>query len=749
DLLANDADVDGDALTIVSVQDAVNGTVALDGAGDVVFTPDADYHGPASFTYTVSDGALTSTATASLTIAPVNDAPVAADDSGLATDEDTALTIAAGDLLANDADVDGDALTIVSVQDAVNGTVALDGAGDVVFTPDADYHGPASFTYTVSDGSLTSTATASLTVAPVNDAPVAADDAFDAGTDTVFTIPASVLLANDTDVEGNVLGIVAVQSGPGFTAALDGGGNVQVQRDPQLSGQIALNYTVSDGDLTDQATVTIDLIAANSAPEIAEIAPVTSPEDEDIIFDFPADVATDPDGDVVTLSVARAGGSALPSWLTFDAGAKRLSGTPPLNFNGVIALELSANDGEFTTTREFDLVIDPVNDAPDLSAPYSDHFSPEDQPFQIELQRDLVSDVDGDQLSYDVRLEDGSPLSDWISFDEASFSLVGTPPPDFAGSTALRIYISDGQIEISDDFNLVIVNLNDTPVAEDDFGFDAVAGQTATIDDQVLLENDTDPDGDTLTIVDVQASGNATVAIDVNGNIAYTPLAGFEGDDTFYYTVSDGAATAQAEVTVNVVPDDVINGTDGSDILIGDNQDNTINGNGGNDVISGQRGHDTLNGGTGHDAIFGGSGRDTISGGSGNDLLFGNRGRDVLNGDDGNDYLFGDRGRDSLSGGLGNDLLVGGQGRDTFYFSQGDGRDIIADFGRVHAWGRRMYINGDEIAIDVDGIESFEDLMGTASQQGRNVVFDFGNGDELVLAHTRLAALDKDAFTFF
>ena len=136
-LLANDTDIDGDALTITSVQGAVNGSVSLVG-GDVVFTPAVNYAGPASFTYTVSDGnGGTSTAAVNVTVNPVNDAPVANADA-VSTNEDAAVTIPVATLLANDSDIDGDTLTITSVQGAVNGSVSLVG-GDVVFTPAANY----------------------------------------------------------------------------------------------------------------------------------------------------------------------------------------------------------------------------------------------------------------------------------------------------------------------------------------------------------------------------------------------------------------------------------------------------------------------------------------------------------------------------------------------------------------------------------------------------------------------------------
>ena len=134
--------------------------------------------GYASFSFSVQDSAGAFDATPNtirFDIAAVNDAPVANPDSVAAT-EDTPVTIPVGTLLANDTDVDGNPLTITSVQDATNGTVSLVN-GNVVFTPVANYNGPASFSYTVSDGQGgTSTVTVTVNVGAVNDAPVAGND---------------------------------------------------------------------------------------------------------------------------------------------------------------------------------------------------------------------------------------------------------------------------------------------------------------------------------------------------------------------------------------------------------------------------------------------------------------------------------------------------------------------------------------------------------------------------------------------
>ncbi len=192
-LLGNDSDVDGDDLSIESVTQGSNGTVDINSDGTVAYTPNADFSGSDNFTYEVSDGELTDTATVSVDVVAdiVNNPPEAADDSAT-TSEDTAVSI---DVLANDGDMDRDDLTVESVTQSNNGSVAINSDGIVTYTPNADFDGVDSFEYTVSDGELTDTATVEVTVAPgivIADPAISVEKLVDADGDGIFGVQESL-----------------------------------------------------------------------------------------------------------------------------------------------------------------------------------------------------------------------------------------------------------------------------------------------------------------------------------------------------------------------------------------------------------------------------------------------------------------------------------------------------------------------------------------------------------------------------
>ncbi len=242
---------------------------------------------------TVNDGTVNSnTATASITVIPVNDAPVAVNDT-FTVAEDGSVTV---NVLGNDSDVDGNPLTVTQVNgqaitnggpavSVTNGSVQLVG-GQLIFTPSANYNGPASFTYTISDGTVTATATVSGTVTPVNDAPVDGNETNTATEDVTLTVAdgaAGDLLNNATDVEGNPLTITGYTiAGIGGTQAvgsavtIPGVGSITINANgsytfvpvANYNGSVpVITYTVSDGQGgTDTSTLTLTVTPVNDAP---------------------------------------------------------------------------------------------------------------------------------------------------------------------------------------------------------------------------------------------------------------------------------------------------------------------------------------------------------------------------------------------------------------------------------------------------------------------------------------------------
>jgi VCBS repeat-containing protein len=278
-VLANDSDMDS-AVSLVS--GPAHGTVTLNADGAFSYTPAANYNGADSFTYKANDGqADSNVATVSLTVTPVNDAPVAVDDSYI-TNEDTTFTVAAASVLANDSDVDSAALTVSLVSGPAHGTVTLNADGAFSYTPAANYNGADSFTYKANDGQADSNvATVSLTVTPVNDAPVANDDLAGGAKGRAIKADAQHgVLVNDGDLDGDGLSVSAV-NGAGanvgqtvvgtygsLTINIDGSYSYVANKGhlpPQIVAQDSFTYTASDGHGgTSTATLTVTITKPNA-----------------------------------------------------------------------------------------------------------------------------------------------------------------------------------------------------------------------------------------------------------------------------------------------------------------------------------------------------------------------------------------------------------------------------------------------------------------------------------------------------
>ena len=269
-VLANDSDPDGDALTITSVSTPSKGTVAISG-GRIVYTPSATSCGGGTdnFTYSISDGkGGTATAAVSVTInntTPINTPPVAVNDAYTVT----CSTPRTFNVLLNDSDKDGDKLTITSVSMPGKGTAVISN-GNIVYTAAANTCGGATdnFTYSISDGNGgTATATVAVTISnttpPANTAPVAVNDAYtiNCGAASTFDV-----LLNDSDKDGDKLTITSVSTPGKGTAVISGGKIVYTPAANACGGATdSFTYSISDGN-GGTATATVAVTINNTMP---------------------------------------------------------------------------------------------------------------------------------------------------------------------------------------------------------------------------------------------------------------------------------------------------------------------------------------------------------------------------------------------------------------------------------------------------------------------------------------------------
>jgi len=532
-------------------------------------------------------------------------------------------------------------------------------------------------------------------------------------------------------------------------------------------GTLTLRVTATDTS-GESVSTDFDLTVANvnDTPVIATaIAAQAATEDSTFSFTVPADTFADIDaGDTLALSATLADGSALPSWLAFDAATRTFAGTPANADVGPLALRVTATDTSgATVSTDFSVAIANVNDAPAASNTVAGQLATEGALFHLVVPVDAFTDIDaGDTLTLSATLADGTPLPVWLGFDSATRTFSGTPAFADTGSIDLRLTATDmGGATASQTFSLAI---------------DAVTGitLTGTAANDTLAgtrRNDTLDGGagrDRMT----GGAGNDIYMVDNTGDTVLELVD--EGNDTVISTVSLTLAANVENLVLTGTAN--LSGT-------GNALDNVLTGNVGSNTLNGGLGADTMVGGSGNDTYhvdnvgdvvteLAGEGTDrvistisyalgdnvenlTLSGtdainGAGNALansLTGNAAANVLDGGDGNDSLTGGGGNDSLLGGAGNDTLNGGLGtdtmaggteNDTYYVDNvGDVVTELAGEGTDRVISTIGYTLGDNVEnLTLSGTDAIDgtgnDLNNTIVGNGAtNVLSGLGGNDSL------------------
>ncbi len=364
DVLANDtaAPDDGETLRVVpgSVTAPAHGAASLEpGTDNLSYTVDPDYTGSDQFTYTVADGrGGTALATVYVSVATVNDPPVANDDvATLLEDASVVIDVLANDTSGPDA---GETLSIStgSITTPAHGTAAPGTGADsgrVVYTPVADYAGSDSFAYSVADGNGgTDTGTVTVTVSEVNDAPVAVADAVTVLEDS-STVSIAVL-ANDVDVDGDPLTLVAGSATGATIGVLQEGGGADAGKllyTPQAdaSGTDVVTFDIADGRGGSAAgTLTIDVTPVNDAPVAGPdaFATVTGGVLDVLAADGVLSNDSDIDGDTITVT----GDDSVAVDINPDGSIYYL---PVLAGTEVVSYTVS--DGTLTTTGQLTITV--------------------------------------------------------------------------------------------------------------------------------------------------------------------------------------------------------------------------------------------------------------------------------------------------------------------------------------------------------------------------------------------------------
>jgi hypothetical protein len=558
-VLANDFDPDGniDLSSLNVVTGPENGVLSNIIRGFVRYTPDTNFFGTDIFTYNVQDnnGEISNTAQVIITVHPVNDSPVANNDIAL-TNEDVSVII---NILSNDLDDHGLNVSSVTLTEGpFNGTITAINptTGAVSYSPDNNYNGNDSFSYTVDDDSMVTSniATVAIQIASVNDTPNAVNDP-GIGVNEDGSVLINIL-ANDNDIDGTLISsTVNITTNPtnGNAMINELTGAVTYEPDDNYFGNDSFSYTVEDnnGETSNIAIVTINIHSVNDAPfagnnqvNILENTPVTiNVVNNDI----------DIDGNLVFSSIAIISNPVHGNVTNINSQNGHITYDPDEGYNGNDSFSYTIEDdsGAVSNIATVNISVGSVNDFPVTEADQA--VTNEDNSVIINI---LINDEDPDGVlipsSVTIVTQPGNGII--TNINSASGAVTYQPNTNYFGMDNFIYTVADDSGAVSEETNVTITifAVNDPPVANDDI---------VNTDEEVMiaiqiLNNDSDVDEniDPQTVLIINNPVNGLINSIINGVVNYTPGINFTGSDSFTYTVEDdsGAVSNEASVSINI-----------------------------------------------------------------------------------------------------------------------------------------------------------------------------------------------------
>ncbi len=653
-----------DGLTFDPATGLITGTPTVPGTYTVTVTADDGQDGTVSETFTIE-------------VANVNDAPRAGDDEALHTPED--IPLEGINVLANDTDPDGDTLT-VSHAEADNGSVTINADGTLDYTPDADFNGSDTITYTISDGNGgQDAATVSLTVDPVADA----------NADAVSALPHQTamidVLANDTAAEMNLTSVELADPTQGSVAIVDN----QVQFTPADGVEnttVELTYTFTDGQgNVDGAQVDVTLGDYASAYDLAATGDLASSIDM---------TAVSVDGGSHAIEAELYPNSNL----SFTISAEIPEVAPKLDLYMVQDMTGSFWGDDLPTVRGE--VSDTGNAADlglldDIVSGVTAKFS--DAQFGIGSFNDTPNSGDHQQFLHELDLGAGNG---GLRLDDAYDAELGNGyyGADYPESQAyalqqVALMAQNGENGFREDAAKVAVMITDAPSHGSDAELAAMADALDQADVRVIfLVAGDNTDFYQAWIDDYGVDGTVVPLASDSSNIVEALTTGIDnlqeslslditGDAFGLATIGEGTINADGTITWEVQLEAPLDGSHAEsqlEFVVNDSNNTQV----GEAVQLNVHTQYQLDGTAANDYLQGHSGDNHMLGNEGDDLLEGLGGNDNLDGGSGNDILVGGEGADILTGAQGNDHLSGGAGADSYAFSAngGEGDDVIQDF---------------------------------------------------------------------
>lgn len=548
-VLDNDRDPDGDALTAMLASAPQHGTLDLASDGSFIYTPQPGFLGQDLFTYKVSDGTV-ETVAGPVEITVYNRGPVAAADA-FTTGRNLTLSAPAPGILGNDVDLDGEPLGLTLVSDVAHGVLRLNADGGFVYAPVTGFVGLDSFTYFVSDG-LASSDVVTANIDVVNNAPRAGGDSFSVLAEETLSVTGEELLLNDYDFDGDALSAIVVQDVGHGSLQFNADGSFTYAPAAGFVGFDTLHYRLSDGmDSSEPAVVFLEVNnarprAENRTHRLGHDGTLTVAADAGLLA-----WARDPDDQ--TLSVVLVSGPAHGQLTVEPDGG--FTYVPSPSFVGIDAFAYRISDGVDQSDTAL-VKLEVVNTAP---AATDDMFLLlPDEPLTVDTPGLLLNDVDADADSLTIQL-DGDVEHGTLTL-QADGSLMYVPDAGFFGIDSFTYRVTDGIRSVYATAQLHVLGAGLSPASSPHAAGDhyqVVHGRTLFIGHtQGVLANDYHPQGNWLDAVLVDSPTQGALLLAADGSFTYTPTdAQYVGSDSFTYKATDGSEET-AVVTVDI---DIIN----------------------------------------------------------------------------------------------------------------------------------------------------------------------------------------------